>query len=190
MNIQKKLRHIQDNYRNAGWRIQWIPWWEPEKPEVIRPKNPLPLIGVALFLGAIFWGQRPIFGISLSVYQTIAVLIAGLAIIMLGVIISAFQNQFGWIRINAFCIDREIREYSREPGDLTSTWGYRLLCVFNYEGQEYKVTPEASHLTGFNSERQVQKYLNERIGHDGYCQLWIDPDNPLHTIFHKKKWWL
>ena len=109
---------------------------------------------------------------------------------MLGVISSAYQVQAGWILIDARCIDREIREYEKEPGDITSTWGYRLVCVFSYEGNEYKVTPEPSHLSGFSSEIQVEKYLNERIQANGSCQLWIDPKNPLRTIFHKKRWWL
>ena len=110
---------------------------------------------------------------------------AGLAITMLGIISAAFQKQAGWKCIDAQCIDREIGECEKDPGVMTSTWVYRLVCVFNYEGKEYKVTPEPSHLTSFSSERQVQKYLDERIQPGGRCQLWINPKNPLQTIFHK-----
>jgi hypothetical protein len=120
----------------------------------------------------------------------IAVAVAGLAITLLGIISSAYQKQAGWIHVEAQCIDHEIKKYAKEPGDITATWGYRLVCVFRYEGNEYKVTPELSHLVSFNSEKQVKKYLSERIDANGYCQLWLDPKNPLHTIFQKKRWWL
>jgi len=184
MVFQKRLRNIQDRLRNSGWRIQRIPWWEPDKPEIIKPKNPLALIGVAIFLGAIYFGG------TLSGNRIIAVAVSGLAVTMLGIISSAFQIQSGWKRIEAQCIDREICEYGKEPGDRTSSWGYRLICIFSFEGKKYKVTPEPSNLVSFNSEKQVEKYLNEKISQNGYCQLWINPKNPLQTVFHKKIWWL
>jgi hypothetical protein len=190
MFFQKRLRNIQDRLRNSGWRIQWIPWWEPDKPEIKNPKNPLALTGVALFLGAIFWNQFSYFGLTLSVKQIIAIAVLGLAITMLGIISSAFQIQSGWKRIYAQCIDREIGEYWKEPGDITSSWGYRLICIFAFEGKEYQVTPEPSNSVSFNSKQQVEKYLNERINQNGSCQLWINPKNPLQTVFHNKKWWL
>ena len=190
MVFQKRLRTIQDRLRNAGWRIQWIPWWEPDKPEIIKPKNPLAFIGIVIFLGAIFRFPWSYFDAPLSVKQQIALIVSGLVIIMLGIVSSAFQIQYGWKRINAQCIDREIREYEKEPGDITSQWGYRLLCVFSFEGKEYKVTPRPSDLTGFTSKRQVEKYLNKKINQNGYCQLWVNQKNPLQTVFHKKIWWL
>jgi hypothetical protein len=190
MRIQKNLRVVQDRLRNAGWRIQWIPWQEPDKPEVIVPKNPLPLIGVAIFVISPFLIGRRLGSITITEKEMIMIAVAGLAITMLGIISAAFQKQAGWKCIDAQCIDREIVECERDPGEMTSTWAYRLVCVFTYEGKEYKVTPESSDLTGFSSERQVQKYLDERIQPDGHCQLWINPQNPLQTIFHKKRWWL
>ncbi len=181
---------MQDRLRNSGLRIQWIPWWKPDKPEIINSKNPLSLIGVVIFIGVFFWNNYSFFGVTLTVSQIIAVAVSGLGISMLGVISSAFQIQSGWKRIDAQCIDRDIREYEKVLGDITSSWGYRLICVFSFEGNEYKVTPEPSNLIGFNSKQQVEKYLNEKINQHGNCQLWINPKNPLQTVFHKKRWWL
>jgi hypothetical protein len=188
MSIQKQLCDMQDRLRNAGWRIRWIPWQAPDTPEYIHSKNPLPLIGAALFLGAIFLPGRRIGGITISVNMTIAGAVAGLALAMIGIIYVAHQRQAGWERVDARCIDREIGKC--EDADRTVTWAYRLICVFTYQGQEYTVTPEPLHLIGFHSEHRVQEYLRQRIQPDGRCQLWIDPRNPLHAIFHKKRWWL
>ena len=191
MNIQKRLREMQDRMRNAGWRIQWIPWQEPDKPEVNNSK-PIALIGVLVFIGSIIlfgYGQGSGSIISMSVGQLVIAAIGGLAIAMLGSVYTAVQIQADWERVEAQCIDREIAECS-DPDGGSPSWAYRLLCTFRYKGLEYTVTPEASHLVSFNSERGVQKYLEERIQPDGRCQLWIDPQNPLHTIFHKKRWWL
>ena len=190
MLFQKRLRNMQDRLRNSGWRIQWIPWWEPDKPEIIKPKNPLPFIGIVIFIGVFFWNNYSFFGVTLTVVQIIAIAVSGLGISMLGIICSAFQLQSGWKRIDAHCIDREISEYEKEPGDITSSWGYRLICVFSFDGKECKVTPEPSTLVSFRSKQQVEKYLNGKINQNGYCKLWVNPKNPLQTVFHKKRWWL
>jgi hypothetical protein len=187
MGIQQELRNMQDNLRNAGWRIQWIPWQDPGKPEVIKPNNPLPLLGILMFIGGIALAveKEPVwFGIGVS--------ISGLAVAMLGVILSATKQYSTWVKIpDAKVIDREVGEALGDPESPSSTtWVYRLLCEFAYNGQVYRVTPESSHFTAFNTKRAVKKYLDERITFDGYCTLWVDPNNPLHAIFHKKKWWL
>lgn len=110
MAFQKRLRNMQDRLRNAGWRIQWIPWWEPDKPEVINQKNPISLIGIVIFIGVFFWSDYLFFGVKLTPGQIIAIAVSGLGIMMSGTILSAFQLQFGWKRIDAQCIDREICE--------------------------------------------------------------------------------
>lgn len=190
MMFQKRLRNMQDRLRNAGWRIQWIPWWEPDKPEIITQNNPLSLIGIIVFIGVFFWNSYAFFGVTLTPSQMIAIAVSGLGLIFFGAILSAFQAQFGWKRIDAQCIDREIREYEKDPGDITSSWGYRLICTFRFDGNEVKVTPEPSTLSSFHSKQQVEDYLNGKINQDGYCQLWVNPKNPLQTMFHKKRPWL
>jgi hypothetical protein len=87
-------------------------------------------------------------------------------------------------------VDREVRELEKDQGDLISSWAYRLVCEFRYEGKTYRVTPDFSHLASFCSKGKVERYLDERIDLYGNCLLWVDPKNPLHTIFENKKWWL
>jgi len=188
LNIHKKLRDFQDQVRDSGWRIKWIPWQEPCRAEYIY-NTPLTLFtgfgGAALFLGSVAYlllfkqVQWPILAIGL----------AGFIMIFLGRIYAAFNKQGGWLQLTARCIDREIQE-RRYPGkgNIKIIWEYRLLCVFNHNGTEYKVTPEASHIAGFQSQDLAQKYLNEKIRSDGTCNLWVDPRNPLHAVFDKKQW--
>ena len=188
MNINKKLRDFQDQVRDGDWRIKWIPWQEQGRAEYIY-NTPLTLFtgfgGAALFIGSVVYllilkhVQGPILAIGLG----------GLVMIFLGRIYAAFNKQAGWLQLTARCIDREIqqRHYLSE-GNIKIIWEYRLLCVFYHIGTEYKVTPEASHIAGFQSQDLVQKYLNEKIRPDGTCKLWVDPRNPLHAVFDKKQW--
>jgi hypothetical protein len=109
--------------------------------------------------------------------------------IFLGRIYAAFNKQGGWVQLTARCIDREIQErHYPGKGNVKIVWECRLLCEFNHDGTEYRVTPEISHIAGFQSQDTAQKYLTERIRPDGTSSLWIDPRNPLHAVFDKKQW--
>jgi hypothetical protein len=188
LNDSNKLRDFQDHVRDTGWRIKWIPWQEPGHVEYVY-NTPLTLFtgfgGAALFIGSVAYllifkqAQGPLLAIG----------VAGLVMIFLGRIYAAFNKQAGWIQLTARCIDREIQE-RHYPGkeNIKIVWEYRLLCVLNHNGTEYRVTPEVSHIAGFQSQDLAQKYLTERIRTDGTCNLWVDPQNPLHTVFDKKQW--
>lgn len=187
MSIPQKIRDAQDQIRDQGWRIESIPWQDAGRPEFVY-NTPLTLMtglgGATLFFGSIYWlvakdGQWP------------ALLsgIAGLAIIFLGRLYASARKQAGWIGVTAQCIDLEQQErHYPHQGNIKIIWEYRLLCAFTYNGREYRVTPESSHLAGFPSQERLQKYLDGRILSNGSCRLWIDPKNPLHTIFDKKQW--
>jgi hypothetical protein len=188
LNINKKLRDFQDQARDSGWRIKWIPWQEPGSVEYVY-NTPFTLFtgfgGAALFLGSVVY----LFIFKHVQGQVLAIGLAGLVMIFLGRIYASFNKQAGWICLTARCIDREIqqRQYPGK-GNIKIVWEYRLLCVFHHNGTEYKVTPEASHIAGFRSQELVQKYLCERIRPDETCKLWVDPRNPLHAVFDKKQW--
>ena len=192
MRFQKKLRGMQDRLRNAGWRIQWIPWQLPDTPEFIC--SPIGLLGAAIFVGTIvvflFVGHRSDSSRTISVNVMIVTAAAGLIIALIGILYSALKKQAGWTRIDATCLGREIREVAGDPDDIKPVWAYRLVCRFIYNEKTYTVTPEYSHAINFRSAQHVEQYLNERIQPDGRCHLWINPHNPLQTIFHKKRWWL
>lgn len=180
--IRKSLSSLQQNIRNAGWRIQWIPWQDEGKCEVVY-NTPLTLCtglgGASLFVTMIWLVvshrvPKPWIGLG----------VLGLFVALGGRFYAAWRQQRDWLRIEAICTDREI---VRAPTDNGYAWEYRLLCQFSYQGQTYCVTPESSRAVSFTSERAAQGYLGQRIAPDGDCVLWIDPHNPLHAVFHQKK---
>ena len=115
----------------------------------------------------------------------IGIMVFGLLILFVSRIVAAYQKQKGWVKVEATCIDREVGAGRDSEGDVF--WDYRLLCVFNYNGKEYKVTPVHSKVVGFNKEHQVNSYLNSRITIENKCFLYVDPENPLHAVFDRKQ---
>ena len=79
------------------------------------------------------------------------------------------------------------RQYPHR-GNVKTVREERLLCEFTHNGSEYRVTPEASHIAGFQSQYLLQEHLSDRIHPDYTCELWVDPRNPLHAVFDKKQW--
>ena len=198
MKIEKKLREVQDNVRNAGWRIQWIPWQQVGKLEYVfntRMTHILNILGIGLFLTGIVlavnvseFAKNTLLQVSNPVWIGIGVSVLGLMVLFGGRVLAAYQKQKGWTPIEATCIDKEVAEgVSYGDGHPSSCWDYRILCVFKYKGKRYEVTPECSRMIGFNTKGGVENYLNDRIAPDGKCILYIDPNNPLHAVFDKKQ---
>jgi hypothetical protein len=188
LKIENRLRDYQDNIRDAGWRIKWIPWQKPGRPEYVY-NTPLTFFtgfgGAGLFIGAIIW--LLVFRDAQGPALTVA--IAGIVVIISGRVYAAINKQSGWVCIDARCIDREIKQcISPSEGNVNYVWEMRVLCKLIMNDREYKVTLEASHVTSFGSIDTAEEYLNDRIQFDGTCRLWVDPRNPLHAVFDKKQW--
>ena len=199
MLIEKKLRNLQDNSRNSGWRIQWIPWQASGKPEYVyntRLTLFLIIIGIVMFFGGILLIAKldsdPKF-ISIAKFNHtwigIGVSVFGMIVLFGSRVVAAYQKQKGWIKVEAVCIDREVASGRDYSGDSNGTiyWDFRLLCVFKFNGKQYKVTPESSKIVGFGTEDGVNEYLNSRISSDNKCFIYINPNNPLHAVFDRKQ---
>lgn len=160
--FEKKVRNLQDSMRNIGWRIQWVPWQDSGKPEYVF-NTPLTLFLIIVGIGMFFDGillttkvvDAPKF-VPISKFNHtwigIGVIVFGLLVLFVSRIVAAYQKQKEWIKVEATCIDREVaagRDYSGD-GNGTVYWEYRLLCVFNFNGKQYRVTPESSKIVGFS----------------------------------------
>jgi hypothetical protein len=190
VNLENKLRDLQDNIRNAGWRIQHIPWQPEGKLEVYKPGNLLTwfliLSGfVCFFGGAILFSPS-----GFPVWIGIAVMILGLVLLITSRF-SAGRHQYDdFVSVEAICLDREVQEFE-DPDSVGSLikntfWEPRILCEYRYKGKRYRVTPIVVITVAFHTDEGVTKFLDERINGEGKCRLWINPMNPLHTVFHLK----
>ena len=185
MTLQNTLREIQDQARDRGWRIQWIPWQPDGKVEVVY-NTPLTLAtglgGAGLFLYSIFrvvsHKAPPSF---------ILVGVAGLVLAMLGRFYAAWRQQHGYVEVEAVCEDIEVQKFSGGGRrHQANSWQVRLLCLFTLDNKSYRVTPTVPILSGFLSEAAALEYLRGRMDNQGRCRLHVDPSNPLHAVFDKK----
>lgn len=185
--IQQILRNVQDQNRDAGWRIPWIPWQTPGRPETVY-NTPLTisvqLVGIALFLGGpgfLFLSQSRSMG-----WLVFSVL--GWALILFARVYAAWHKQRDWIYIEALCLDREIRlcRNACRPS-ASGVWEFRLLCEFSIAGKTFRVTPEQSRITAFRSKEEAEKHLEKFIMPNGSCRLWVRPGNPLQASFPERR---
>ena len=190
MKLEKKLRTIQDNLRNAGWRIQHIPWQPKGKLEWYGPDNFLSwLLILAGFAG--FFGGIPLLSNNMvSTPAGIAIMISGLALLFLSRFSTGYFLYRSYVRVDARCLDREIQEFEdfESSGSLIKKtfWAPRLLCEYTYKGQNYTVTPIIVKMTAFNKKGDVERFLEQRIDLQHHCTLWINPKVPLQTFFRVK----
>jgi len=124
---------------------------------------------------------------------TIVISIAGLALAVLSRVVAARTKYRGWIPVDAIVLDREHRKRKRrrkgKGGKTTTVWSFRLLCRFDYQGQTYEATPECPDPTIVKkTESALKKYLVSKITPENRCRLYVDPDNPLHAVFHEIPW--
>jgi hypothetical protein len=187
---EKKLRKLQDEIRNGGWRIQHISWLPPGKVERYGPGNLSTWCLIILGFACFFAGPALLSEAGFPIWAGISIMVFGLALLMFSRF-SAGRFLYGrFVPVKAVCLDREVREFIDPDtvGDLIENtfWKPRILCEFEFRDKCYQVTPIIVKTLAFNTEEGVHRFLNKRLDSDGKCTLWIDPENPLHAVFHKK----
>ena len=189
MGLEQKIRKLQDRVRNAGWRIGNIPWQEDGKPEYYF-NTPLTLGMVFVGLIGFFGGVFLLVGHSTSIPLGIGVAVAGLLILLSSRFAAGYFLYRDFERVDAKCLDQEVRKFE-DPDSVGSInrityWVPRILCEFTYKGRTYRVTPTIAKQCAFPDEKSAVQFLQERMDPDRRCTLWINPANPLQTVFHKK----
>lgn len=191
MSLTSKLRELQDSRRNAGWRIEWIPWTAPGEPEWVfntPATHACNLIGIAAFCGGVLAAVGVADGaLNPQLVAALGTAVGGLGVLFAGRLLAARARYAGWVPVEATCVDREVAEGVDSEGD--TVWEWRLLCAFELDGQPYRVTPASARAMAFGSEQAASRYLDQRIDAAGRCRLFVDPDNPLHAVFDRKPRW-
>lgn len=191
----RRMQHskvVHQNIWDPVWRIELISW----KPEGIigrlKPNAPdtwvFIVFGLVGIVGIILLASFQIAFIPTG----LAVSTFGLSLLMLSRFVVGYFSYKNYVRVDGNCMDHEVREID-SPDRIISfiyhpTWAPRLLCEYVYQGKNYRVTPVICHNTNLYSEISANDFLKKRIGPDNNCTLWINPKNPLQTIFHKKPW--
>ena len=189
MGLESWLRKYQDRFRDAGWRIKHINWLEDGKLEYYGNK-PSALIFVILGLAAFFGGIWMISTQRVTAFQGICVSMGGLFLLFISRYVAGYFLYRHYVPVIAICLDRDLQEFEDvDPDGRSFTkktfWSFRLLCEYYLDGHRRQVTPMAAKRF-FSSARDIESYLGRLIDADGWCRLWVNPDNPLQTIFHKK----
>ncbi len=123
---------------------------------------------------------------AVPVWTAIAIAVGGLATLLASRFVAG-RDQYGkFVRVDAVCVDREMREIDDPDPDSGAFWHARILCEFDYQGRTWRVTPVIPVFVANRKRRGLENFLDKRIGRDGSCVLWINPDNPLETVLHKK----
>jgi hypothetical protein len=186
------LANVQQTVKDSGWRIDEIPWQEEDKVALVY-NTPLSaamaLVGAAVFLTPIV-----LFLMEMAPKWPIVFSPVGLGLILWSRVVAAKAKYRGWVEVDAICVDRDTRRFRKIRGSAAkrrykTVWKFRLVCEYLHEGEPMQVTPEChGKFWDFSSERQVNQYLAQTIADDGTCRLFVDPDNPRHTVFHRKPW--
>ena len=185
------LQAYQARVLNAGWRIQDIPFLPPGATLVVTG---VPAIGWAMNACALaFLG----FGVGLAALTLVdgpsadawrGVLGGGLfgSIVGLGASVGLGRWTYArsLVRVDAVCIDREVRELPKLGRDTQPRWTGRIVCAYAFGGAEHIATPrlKGAPLDGFArfaDEAAVHAFLDARIRPDGRCAVWVDPVRPL-----------
>lgn len=190
MSLEMKLRKLQDGIRDRGWRIKHVSWLPEGKLEYYGPNNIstwlLVIFGLLCFLGGPVLSSK----LSLPVWGVIALMVFGLVLLMLSRYAAGHFLYSRFVSVEALCVDKEIREFicPDSAGSLTEStfWVPRILCNFEFRNQSFRVTPIIVKTVAFSSKKGADHFLEKRMDANGKCRLWIDPDNPLHAVFHKK----
>jgi len=177
--VENSVKKI--NRGDGDWRIAYIPCGEECKPIC----NLGPLLGMIVFLAGVWFLVQfsqskhvPVFFDHRVDTKTVLMMMAGGWVFALASLWWSGRTQRKtWVKIKAKCLDKEWQRVFSGEG---YSWTFRLLCKFYFNGKEYQVTP-APYWTTFISENSLKQFLERKITVDHYCDLYINPKNPLQA---------
>lgn len=183
MEVQSKVRKLQDWSANRNWRIDFIPWAEDgDKPMVKGIENPmgiLSLLGVMLFLVGFVYliaKRESIENLAIPV----AICVTGVILGAIGSILHEKVRKGNWITVNAECLDYETK--LGRTSQRAHLWALRALCRFEVNGCEIQCTPEVTW-----PKRKGEEWKEKYISDQATCILLVNPKRPREVEFLKQK---
>lgn len=177
-----RMRRVQYDVENSGWRIQMIPYDVASQPLTVPSRGLLAIVPILGMFGFLI-------GIGLAVYDRSRFAGRGVLIAVSSWLIAwvvAWANQrWGdrplWDVAQGRCVDRELRKVLLSAhGGGRWGWAMRIVSEYEYLGIRYRVTPEICP-DCFGSEQEARAFLDQRISPSGGCTLRVNPKNPLQT---------
>jgi hypothetical protein len=151
-------------------------------------------LGLASLISLVYaaGGFAITFGLPVAVSYVLIVFTFGM--LVYNARVSHHYSHAHWLDVEAEIIDLEIKEpirISKSSGSGRNIsymyCAFRLLCVYQRNGQQYRVTPGKESLFHCKSEDDVHKFL-EKNSDNNKCQLIIHPEYPLYSkIGYKRK---
>ena len=158
--------------QRTTWRIAHIPAAFESKVQM----NPFGLLGAILFFGCLLRAMIIKTGDAVRL-RWVAGAVFGLGVGLLAGWYRARRERRSWVKVKAQCLDREWHLIRIKSG--RTTWVFRILCTFDFEGKQYRATP--IYWTTFFSEGALMRFLEKAIAPDGTCELYVNPRDPLQV---------
>jgi len=191
VDLEDLLNNLENKHSvpDDDWRIKHIDWKNCRKTSMIHQTR---FSMFCIIAGLLTMAVSLILVISKQV--SIAYLLGwplGMGIIFLGRMQARGDDYKDWFQVEATCHDRESHSYQgrsidhRQENQLDE-YAIRILCSYKHKGEEWFVTPIVSKVMAISSQKGVDRFLDEHIGINGKCTLWVNPKDPLHTSFPGK----
>lgn len=94
------------------------------------------------------------------------------------------RHRLRWVRVSAICVDRDMRHDADSDGP---GWSARIVCVFQFQGREYRATPEIQYM-GDQTLDGLEASLSARIDSQNKCDLFVNPGDPLECVLAGDEW--
>lgn len=168
--------------QQPDWRIQPVPAYDhlPGRKAKSAEYGFFCVFGVILFTFAGLFLARPYWSLAAMLFS-----IAGASICLGWYAVMRRASRRTWVRVKSRCLDSEYRclrvNTVANPGGSGGgyTWGFRILCEYEWKGAIYRVTPQTWRTFFF--EAGVRHYLRRVINSDGECFLHVNPKNLLEV---------
>jgi len=170
---------LQVDSGNQGWRIKWIS--SGHGGISVFNSGGGKLVGSIILCGTVMLVAAFLYAImtasnSKDLALPACVFLVGASFVSIGAIVNEKRRKSDWLRIEASCVDREIRRVRNGRG---RHWAIRIKCVYVLNEEQIVCTPRVRWFG--SGDQKGTEFLEKKINSHGECQIRVNPDNPLEA---------